>query len=59
MTLFWPDTATGYRVESTLSFTATSTWSTVIGTFQTNGGFISLPSLPTTGPQKFFRLIKP
>lgn len=33
--------------------------STVSGTLQTNGGFISLPGLPTTEPQKFFRLIKP
>lgn len=58
MTLFWPDTATGYRLESTVSFTPTGTWNTVSGTFQTNGGFINL-GLPMTGARMFYRLSKP
>lgn len=57
LTLFWPDTATYYWVESTLSFTPPGTWSYVPGTFQTNGGFISL-GLPINGGQKFYRLSK-
>jgi hypothetical protein len=58
LTLFWPDTATGYRVESALSFTPTVIWNNVAGTIQTNGGFVSI-SLPLSGSQKFFRLVRP
>lgn len=58
LTLFWPDSATGYRVESTLSFTPTIIWNNVTGTFQTNGGFISI-GFPMSGLQKFYRLVKP
>src|SRR5439155_23431120 len=31
LTLFWPNTATGYRVESALSLSPPITWSNVIG----------------------------
>jgi uncharacterized delta-60 repeat protein len=58
LTLLWPDSATGYRVESKLSLSPPSSWSGVAGTLQTNGGFISMV-LPTPGVQKFFRLVKP
>lgn len=58
LTLFWPDTATGYRVESALSFTSTVIWNNLAGTFQTNGGTISI-ALPVSGTQKFYRLVKP
>ena len=58
LTLLWPATMTGYRVESTLSFTPSVTWSNGTGTFQTNGGFINLV-LPMTGAQKFYPLTKP
>ncbi|MBI3875231.1 MAG: hypothetical protein HY300_04590, partial [Verrucomicrobia bacterium] len=57
-TLSWPDTATGFRVESALSLFPPVSWSTESGTFQTNGGFISL-GLPMSGTQKFYRLTKP
>ncbi len=58
LTLLWPDTATGYRIESALILTQTVIWNNMIGTFQTNGGSISIV-LPMTGSQKFYRLIKP
>ena len=58
LTLLWPDTATGYRVESALRLTPTVAWNNVTGTFQTNGGSISIV-MPMSGPQKFYRLIKP
>ena len=58
LTLAWPDTATGYRVESALSVSPGVSWSTVAGTFQTNGGSISIV-LPVGDAQRFFRLTKP
>lgn len=58
LTLLWPDSATGYRVESTLSLSPPVTWSNVAGTFQTVGESISIV-LPITGGQKFYRLVKP
>ena len=58
LTLLWPDSATGYRVESTLSLSPPLTWSNVAGSFQTNGGSISIV-LPIPGGQKFYRLVKP
>ena len=58
LTLLWPDSATGYRVEATLTFTPAVTWSNVTGTFQTNGGSISIV-LPIAGARKFYRLVKP
>ena len=58
LTLLWPDTATGFRLESTLSLSPTISWSNVTGTFQTNGGNISIV-LPTTGAPKFYRLTYP
>ncbi len=58
LTLLWSNTATGYRIQSTLSFAPPVTWSNVTGSFQTNGGNISI-ALPMTGTQKFYRLIKP
>jgi len=58
LTLFWPDTATGYRVESALSLLSPITWSNVTGTFQTNSGFINMV-LPVTGAQNFYRLARP
>jgi hypothetical protein len=58
LTLLWPDSATGYRVESTSSFLPPVTWSNVAGTFQTNGGSVSIV-LPITGEQSFYRLAKP
>lgn len=58
LTLAWPDTATGYRVETALTFAPTATWNNVTGTFQTNGGSVSIV-LPMTGTQKFYRLVKP
>jgi hypothetical protein len=57
-TLYWTDTATGYRVESSLSLTPIVTWDNVPGTFQTNGGSVSI-ALPVSGPRKFYRLAKP
>jgi uncharacterized repeat protein (TIGR03803 family) len=58
LTLLWPATATGYRVESALNLTPPITWSNVTGSFQTNGGSISIV-LPFTGAQQFYRLVKP
>ena len=58
LTLTWPDSATGYRVESALSLSPPTSWSNVAGSFQTNGGSISIV-LPITGGQKFYRLVKP
>jgi alpha-tubulin suppressor-like RCC1 family protein len=58
LTLLWPATATGYRVQSALSLSPPITWSNVTGSFQTNGGSISIV-LPFTGAQKFYRLVKP
>ena len=56
--LSWPDTATGFRVESAVSLTPQLTWNNVTATFQTNGGSISIV-LPITGTQKFYRLTRP
>ncbi len=58
LTVLWPDSATGYRVESALNLAPPLTWSNVAGSFQTNGGSISIV-LPITGGQKFYRLVKP
>lgn len=58
LTLFWPKTATGYRVESVLSLSPPTLWSNVAGSFQTNGSLISIV-LPITGGQTFNRLVKP
>ncbi len=58
LTLIRPDTATGYRIQSTSSLLPPISWIDVIGTFQTNGGSISIP-VPLTGMQKFYRLTKP
>ncbi len=58
LTLLWPDTATGYRVVSTLSLASPLTWINVSGVFQTNNGSISMV-LPMTGEKKFYRLVKP
>ena len=58
LTMLWPDSTAGYRLESASSFTTTVTWNNVTGTFQTNAGSISIV-LPMTGSLKFYRLIKP
>lgn len=58
LTLFWPDTAAGYRVESALSLFPPVAWSAVTGRFATHGGTISLVP-PMTGSQKFHRLTRP
>jgi len=58
LTLFWPTTPSGYRVESALGLAPTVIWNNVTGAFQTNADSISIV-LPMTGPQKFYRLIKP
>lgn len=58
LTLLWPDSAPGYRVESALSLSPSSSWSNVAGGLQTNGGFISIV-LPITRGQKFYRLVRP
>lgn len=58
LNLFWPDTTTGYRVESALSLSPPVTWSSEPGSLQTNGGSISI-ALPISGAQKFYRLAKP
>ena len=58
LTLRWPDSAMGYRVESALSLSPSLTWSNVAGTFQTNDGSIRMV-LPMTGPQRFYRLVNP
>ena len=56
--IIWPATATGYRFESALNLSPPTTWSNVTGTFQTNGGLISI-GFPITGARKFFRLTNP
>ena len=58
LTMFWPDTSAGYRIESALSLSPPMAWSNLMGTLQTNGGRISI-ALPITGTQSFYRLIKP
>ena len=58
LTLLWPDTATGFRVQSTLNLSPPTPWIDATAIFQTNGGSISIV-LPITGAQKFYRLIKP
>ena len=58
LTLFWPDTATVYRVESALSLLPPVSWSDELNGLQTNGGTISI-ALPISGTRKFYRLVKP
>ncbi|PAW76968.1 MAG: hypothetical protein B9S33_20500 [Pedosphaera sp. Tous-C6FEB] len=58
MTLVWPNTATGYQVESTLNLLAPVLWNTETGSFQTGIGTIGMV-LPVTGTKKFYRLTKP
>ena len=58
LTLLWPDTAMSYQVESTLNLSPPITWSNVAGSFQTNGGSISIV-LPINDGKKFYRLVKP
>lgn len=58
LTLLWPDSSGGFRVESALSLSPPVTWSTEPGSLQTNGGSISV-GVPITGVQKFYRLSKP
>lgn len=58
ITMSWPDTATGFLVESTPSLLLPLIWSIESGSQQTAGGFISL-TIPKTGSQKVFRLRKP
>ncbi len=58
LTLLWPATATGYRMESTLNFLPPFSWSNIAGPFQTNGGTISIVQ-PMTGAPKFYRLVRP
>ena len=58
VTLRWPDTATGFRVESAVSLSPQITWGSELGSLQTNGGFISVV-LPMSGARKFYRLAKP
>jgi len=58
LTLLWPASATGYRLEFTLSLLPPVIWNDVTGPFQTNGGNASLVA-PITDPQKFYRLAKP
>ena len=58
LTLVWPNTATGYRVESTLSLLPPVLWGTETGSFQTGVGTVGMV-LPVTGTKKFYRLAKP
>lgn len=58
LTLHWPDTATGFRVESALSLSPPVLWNNETGGFQTNAGAVSI-TLPIVGTQKFYRLTKP
>lgn len=58
LTLLWPDTSGGFRVESALSLSPPVTWGTEPGSLQTNGGSISIV-LPISGARKFYRLTKP
>ncbi len=58
LTLLWPATGTGFRVESTASLLLPISWTNLVGSFQTNGGTISFV-LPITGAQKFYRLANP
>lgn len=58
LTLLWPETATGYRVEAATNLNPPIIWRSVTGSFQTNGGSISI-ALPTSGSENFYRLVKP
>lgn len=56
ITIAWPDTATGYALESTPSL-ATLTWQTVAETPQTGGGQFTV-TVPATQTEQYFRLRK-
>ncbi len=58
LTLLWPDTSGGFRVESALNLSPPVTWSTEPGSLQTNGGSISIV-VPVSATRKFYRLAKP
>ncbi len=58
LTLLWPDTATGFRVESAASLSSPISGNNVTGTFQTNGGSISIV-FTISGTQMFYRLARP
>jgi N-acetylneuraminic acid mutarotase len=58
LTILWPDTATNFQLQAALNLSSPISWSNATGSFQTNGGSISIV-LPMIGPQKFYRLLKP
>ncbi len=58
VTLSWPDSVTGFVVESTPGLTLPIVWTSEPGSQQTAGGFFSL-TFPKAGSQKVFRLRKP
>jgi hypothetical protein len=58
LVLWWPDTATGYRVEATLSLTPPVVWTPEAGGFQNGIGTIGM-GVPIQTTRKFYRLVKP
>ncbi|MEN9573867.1 MAG: hypothetical protein RL514_1722 [Verrucomicrobiota bacterium] len=58
LTLVWPNTATGYRIESAPNYSPPVLWSAETGTFRTGFGSVGMV-LPITGTKKFYRLTKP
>jgi hypothetical protein len=59
MTLSWPSSHTGWRLETqtnTLSVGLSTNWSTVAGSTETNS--VTLP-ISATNPSVFFRLAHP
>ena len=53
----WPLSAGGFTLQSAGTLSAPVNWTSVPGPFSTNGGNISI-ALPTSGSNRFFRLIK-
>jgi hypothetical protein len=58
LTLQWPDSASGFRLEQIPQFAPAASWTTVVGPLQTNNGTISAV-LPANNLQMFYRLAKP
>lgn len=56
--LRWPETAVGYRVESTTNLVPPVAWSNETASLQTNGGSVSVV-LPASGARKLYRLVRP